>query len=355
MKRNVYPLPRHSVLAVLALLAFMGVASGLRAWVPWSESSDLAARVRYFAAHRDEFEVLFFGSSQVRRSLAPAVIDAELQRRGHPLRSFSFGTEGMNGYEADALLEDVLDMRPRRLTWVFVELRYWHLDGVADPRNHFTDRMVHWHTLRQTAAVLRSLGGRTEPLAHRIWRGWVHLQHGFWHFTSLGQGARSLSVRVDPPVPAQRIAAERGFASLDEWPSPHAEEARSRFLHALDPYRQRVARLSRFRGGAVHSELTDRIDLDFLRSQAQRVRAAGAELVYFVTAIPDAAPELRELERSGSLPAPLLSFNSPARHPELYRVDHRYDGDHLNRRGAEVMSRAFAARFARMLEDPPGR
>ena len=42
-------------------------------------------------------------------------------------------------------------------------------------------------------------------------------------------------------------------------------------------------------------------------------------------------------------------MNSPTRYAELYRPNRRFDGLHLNRRGALEFSRAFAARFARAI------
>ena len=55
--------------------AFLALAAGVRTQVPWVATSGLRAKVDGFAAHRDEYDAVYLGSSHVFHSFRPDVID----------------------------------------------------------------------------------------------------------------------------------------------------------------------------------------------------------------------------------------------------------------------------------------
>ena len=70
------------ILPVIAFAAAFAVVAGVvGAFVPWPEHDELAARVAWFSDHRDEFELLYFGSSNFRLGLNPQQIDRRLSAR----------------------------------------------------------------------------------------------------------------------------------------------------------------------------------------------------------------------------------------------------------------------------------
>ena len=71
-------------------------------------------------------------------------------------------------------------------------------------------------------------------------------------------------------------------------------------------------------------------------------------------AVPRPTPALAALGESGAV-LPVLTFNSPEHYPNLYRVDSRFDGLHLNASGAREFSRHFAERLVERLEQPATR
>lgn len=342
---------RALLLSAASVTAFAVVASLLQARAPWPDTSGILARLLHYEEHADDYDVLYFGSSQVRNSVIPEAVDEHMATRGHEIHSFSFGTEGMHGYEADLLLDDILRHAPERLRWVFIELRYWHLDAIANPLNHYSQRMVNWHTPRQTRLALRDLLERPEPWSLRLRRAGTHIAHALLRFGSVGRGGTFVtrgSGESRDPTANQAIAA-RGFLAPNGFPSEEAEAARKRFVDDLDGYQARVRALA---AGVVDPNYPSyQIDLDALEAQAARVRAAGAEPIYMVLSVPDLQPEVMVLASPGQISAPIWRFNDPDSYPGLYQVDHRWDHDHLNRQGARAFSRVLADRLATWIEE----
>ena len=164
-------------LSSLALACFAVTAIFLGRVAPYPRMGDLDDKLRFFEAHRDEYDVLFFGSSRVFRGVVPTVFDGEMTRLGVPVRSFNFAVDGMGCHETAALVRRVLGQRPGRLRWVVVELDGWSAE--LPPENRFKARPVFWHDGEETLSVLRTLA-RTEPSRRRRldWR---------WPTSSTGQ------------------------------------------------------------------------------------------------------------------------------------------------------------------------
>jgi hypothetical protein len=344
---------------LLALVAFAAVASLLRPLVPWTGGYGIAARVRHFAEHRGDYDLLIFGSSALHNGLWPSRIDARLAARGHRVHSFNFATGGMSAYEMTFLLERMLALDPTRLRWVVMELVPW------DPRlllvgNSFTERVVFWHTPAVTLDVLAALVHCPGRPRDRIALGGLQLAHAAWRFANVGRGedvaAAWLLADADRAGEERRVSTWRGFESADANPHPERERTRERFLRHLPAWRVQVRRLDAENAGArpftkAFSARAMLLEADrrLLRKQVALVRERGARPLFLVPPITGATPGIYALEEEGVLPD-LLGYNRPRRYPALYAEENRFDAMHLNERGAAAFSLLFADDFADWLE-----
>ena len=143
--------------------AFLLTCMGLHAVLPFPEITAVSQKLRFFAAHKDEFDTLFIGSSRFYFQISPAIFDGVLRESGSPTRSFNFGIGGMNLPESAYLLEQVLNTKPRKLRWVFIELG--ELQTNWPPEVELSRRALYWHDWRRTSLVLRKLlGAGTHPM-----------------------------------------------------------------------------------------------------------------------------------------------------------------------------------------------
>src|SRR5207245_5026117 len=101
---------------------FLITCAGLHAILPFPEiDGGVSQKFRFFAAHKDEFDTLFIGSSRIYFQISPAIFDRATRESGLPTHSFNFGIGGMYLPETGYLLEQMLKLKPLKLRWVFSE------------------------------------------------------------------------------------------------------------------------------------------------------------------------------------------------------------------------------------------
>ncbi|MGD2115648.1 MAG: hypothetical protein PVG07_11380 [Acidobacteriota bacterium] len=346
---------RPLALATLALAGFALTSALLGRIAPYPEMGDLDDKLRWLEDHGDEYDVLFAGSSRVLRGVIPEEFDAELARRGHPVRSFNLGVDGMGAHETDATLRRVLEGKPKRLRWVVVELDGW--TAALRPENRFKARVVFWHDLPETLTAVRTAALSGESPGARAELVSTHLLHCAARTTAAGRGRdlverwRSALRRLPTGRPGPDLDRGAGFEpfSPSAYGTPSTHPFRRRFLTMLPAYRRAVDRLPAANRAPV--ELSPP-DAHAVAEQTTRIRQRGAVPVHLITPTARPTPELYRLAAEGRVPH-LLAFNRPRAYPELFALEHRFDAEHLTTEGARRFSRLLAARFAdEVLADP---
>lgn len=340
---------RSFSLAVLFGLAFLATTASIRPALPWPRGGALDARMRHFISHVDEYDLVFVGSSSVARGFDPAVFDAALAARGQPLRSFNLGVDGMWPLEADYLIREIVRRRPARLRWIVIDL--FELDSKLDsaPASEadvFTERGFYWHDAWGLAQVLRRVFASGRGLREEARLAWAHVRLAAWRLGNLGQGDIALAAWwAGPDSEDAGIVQAGGFEAIDDLDQSVAGRIRAFYLANAARYESVIATLDESNARPEAPPETKGAEI---RAQAERLRAAGIEPLYFIPPIFRATPSLYGLAKATG--ASVLGFNSPARYPELYATEHRWDATHLNRAGVECLSRLLAERLADLLD-----
>jgi hypothetical protein len=108
--------------SAIAVTGFLIACVGLRAVLPFPEIDGGASqKFRFFSAHKDEFDTLFIGSSRIYFQISPAIFDRVTRESGLPTHSFNFGIGSTYLLESAYLLEQILNLKPRNLRWLFIE------------------------------------------------------------------------------------------------------------------------------------------------------------------------------------------------------------------------------------------
>ncbi len=342
---------RGAGLVALALVSFETVAAGLRALTPLPEEFGLRAKFDWFAEHKDEFDVLFLGSSRVFRGIDPRIVDAELAAEGVPLRTFNFGVGGLRRFEACYVMHRLLELGPARLSTVVVEAEPWE-PSTEFLMNTWSSRMVAWHDLEHTRLALVSVMAEDAPLAARIRKGWTHVQLFAMRLHVMGQGSRIvldlLGRSRDPwnrSMSADEIARAAGYQAYEEiadapvnaWQEAIAKDAEwpAKVMGHVARENDAAPDLARYNFAA-------------LRAQVGAIRAAGAEWIALSMPGNEGGPDDAALHARGDVPR-YLDFNRPGRYPEYWTPQARFDDLHLSRSGAQEFSRALAQALVPLL------
>jgi len=333
--------------ALVALWSLLGMFVDRLPGVQLDTGGYQRSKLVYFEAHRDEFDAVFIGSSQVLRHIHPPTFDEELLLAGHPLTSFNFGLPGMHFAEASHTVDWILDQEPARLKWLFLELR--QLDPRLFADNYLTRRQINWHTPRVLLQMCRTvLRSKREPL-EKLSRLGLHLHHFLYnrgHFAlGLPVASRLLGNAGDlDPFGARVHGCE--FIDVEARTDPALVKRHEEFLRERHTLGDRLEKLSRPSGDAVASPWL----MESLEDLVARIRAAGVEPVFVISA-PTWSAYSRFLDAAerGALPV-LFAYNDPVRYPRFYAAESLFDFNHMSSGGALLFTKTLARDFLRYLK-----
>jgi hypothetical protein len=342
--------------SAIAAGAFFLTCMGLHAVLPFPEIDDgVSQKLRFFAAHKDEFDTLFIGSSRIYFQISPAIFDRIMREEGSPTRSFNFGIGGMFLPESAYVLEQVLNTKPRNLRWVFIE--YDELQTNWSFKNQTSRRALYWADWKRTSLILRKL---TDAGTDTLWlpnlkklRDIVlcrkdeantrkqlifHTAQFEKHFANVARGADILdyfSRRDIRNWSANYLGvAGDGYIPKTDRMSASQTEAYERALALAMGTKPPVAFISSY-------------TVEACRRCAQTVRGIGAVPIFLIT------PSTTQFNIAyGENARPfgiLMAFNNLRAYPNLYRSSARRDQDHMIKSGAEEFTRIMAANFAQLV------
>ncbi len=336
-------LAKNSLYGAIALVAFLAASFAIHSLLPPVVPKGIAAKLEFFAEHKDEFDTLIVGTSRLYYSISPELFDQTTRENGLPTRTFNFGIDGMHPPENFYVIEQILKTKPRKLKWVVLEMgeiqTKW--DNVLG-----TQRVVYWHDWPRTTLTLKKA---LNPRGNA---------NGFIKATRLWVARRDLISNL--------FLFGKQFASVgrasDFFPSVQRErfgEAASELGPNRDGYRPAGDAMSAERAAIFREKLAQEVSearpkvLDPATDQAYReaasqIRQAGATPLFVVAPIiTQTTARFRQTP-----PAPLLSFNDSRKYPQFYDTKVRIDDAHLTRDGAAEFTRLLAQEFARSLRQP---
>jgi hypothetical protein len=339
--------------SVIGVAAFLVTCVALRAVLPFPEiDGGVAQKFRFFAAHKDEFDTLFIGSSRVYFQISPAIFDRVTRESGLPTHSFNFGIGGMYLPETAYLLEQILNLKPRNLRWVFIE--YDEIQTKWSPENQTSRRALYWADWKRVSLLLRKLtDSGTTPL-------WLPNPAKFREIAQRqndDKNTRSLLTFYVGQFEKNYTNVARAADVLDYFLSRDTRERRKSYLGAAsDGYVTRPNRMSPTQAAAYEHALaaamakTDTRPLspyavEGYRQCAQEVRNIGAAPIFLIT---PSTTQINLTAESTGLTGVVMAFNNPRVYPNLYRASARRDGQHLTKSGAEQFTQILAANFVEL-------
>jgi hypothetical protein len=372
---------RPTALILVFGAALWGAARVVNFCLPPIELPVIDEKLAHFAAHKDEYDTLFFGSSRTYRHLLPAQFDAATAAAGMPTKSFNFGIDGMFPPEDGYVLEQLFALKPRNLKRIFIEISF--------PRNHWSGmdpestRALHWHD-----------GPRMLQLTSDEFRRWAPLRLAYppqpnaslkpksWRKAisdsprEFGKWWRAMNEKKDGlPGQIERFSVHVGLFFRRSLGIGRVGELVASYSKAFNPRRSRPERLIKRTAlgpngdGAFpvqRMETSEPLFQEkFERFKAERLadpaplrslskgheadvlgmialaRRHGVKPILYIS--PEVIPCKRYPETETKVA--LFDFTEIAKYPELFNTELRIDLSHMNDVGAKLFTDAFARRF----------
>jgi hypothetical protein len=339
--------------SVIGLAAFLVTCIGLRAILPFPEiDGGVSQKFRFFAAHKDEFDTLFIGSSRIYFQISPAIFDRVTRESGLPAHSFNFGIGGMYLPETGYLLEQILNLKPRNLKWVFIE--YDELQTKWSPENQASRRALYWADWKRVSLLLRKL---TDAGTTPFWLSNPTRLRDIVLHQKDEKSTRSLLTFYAGQFEKNYANVARATDVLEYFLSRDTKERRASYLGAAgDGYVTRPNRMSPSQAAAYERALTTAMAqtgrrplspyaVEAYRQCAQEVRNVGAAPIFLIT---PSMTQIAIAAEGTELTGVVMAFNDPRAYPNLYRSSLRRDGQHLTKSGAEEFTRIVAANFVEL-------
>ena len=331
-------------LSAIATIAFLATCGALHMLLPAPNVSGITTKLRFFAAHQDEFDTIFVGSSRIYAGVSPSTFDQIMASAGTPSHTFNFGVNGLYPPERFYFLEQILALKPRKLKRVFVEMDDVQVTWLPDEQT--SQRVLYWHDWKRTRIILQKILKLDVPghlkwklRAFRKWRGTIAL-HLMLFATNFGNCGRALDLAESWASGNQIDLSELGPRQDGYFPQ-FAEISGEQ----LSEYQKILARAQAAQIGDV---VLDDYAARAYRRLAQRIQSAGATPVFIVTPVYPQMPS----KFPGPAPGLVLSYNNPTRYPAMYRLETRTNQYHLNSTGAEQFTRLLTEDFLRSSRQP---
>lgn len=110
---------RQSIGGCLGLILLLVDASPARSE---QEVSAVAHKLQWLEQHKDDFNIVFVGSSRVFHGLSPKLFDEVASTRGQPWHSFNLGMDKMGMAQSMKIIRQLVATGPRNLRYVFFEM-----------------------------------------------------------------------------------------------------------------------------------------------------------------------------------------------------------------------------------------
>jgi hypothetical protein len=339
--------------SAIAATAFLVTCTVLHAILPFPEiDGGVSQKFRFFAAHKDEFDTLFIGSSRIYFQISPAIFDRVTRESGLQTRSFNFGIGGMYLPESAYLLEQILNLKPRNLRWVLIE--YDEIQTKWSPENQTSRRALYWADWKRVSLLLRKL---TDAGAGPLWLANPAKLRDIVLRQKDEKNTRSLLTFYATQFERNYTNVARAADVLGYLLGRDTNDRRASYLGAAsDGYVTRAGRMSPSQAAAYErglaaataqpaTHLLSPYAVEAYRQCAQEVRNMGATPIFLIT---PSTTEINIAAESAQAPGVVMAFNNPRSYPGLYHSSMRRDEQHLTKSGAEEFTRLVAVNFVEL-------
>jgi hypothetical protein len=336
--------------AVMFVATFAIACAVLRRVLPGGSGLDKREpKFDYFAEHRDEFNLLFIGSSRTFRGFVPKLFDQLTHTAGVETHSFNFGLPGANAVDAQHTLGRVLALAPRHIDFVLVDPEGFSV--VPDDRNFRARSVIDWHEFAITRLVSEYVFESDRSAQDKASLLYSHWSSCAYNLSNVGRGLRwvdeSLGLRPSPETVAEMLGPDRdGYAPQGEEGSELGKRGQRFRKKKADEY---LAQVEEFRKQTTSNRPPAPEALALYRRIVERSQALGARVIFVIQPALYRQDDLIRAHERGDVPQ-LLRYDDPDRFPELYDVEHRYDATHLDDDGARVFTKLLARDFVDLLK-----
>ncbi len=341
-------LQSHAAALLVMIAAFLASAAILRQPAIKAQPQLMDLKLAEFESRRDEWNVLFVGTSSTYRSVNPTVVNASAARRGQHVDSYNFGMPAHSLPEMQVVLREIMEMKPTALKMVVLE---------PGPRlltngdNWKSVRAVRFHSPENLLPGLKHSWRISETWKWGLNETRKRIGSTGYNLTNTGMLA-SRFIRNDRQGENWE-AIEDGYLSSENDPSHGRIAVHEAFMTYRDLYAEALLKGKRHGGGDPDSKLPHGVG-DTLNDIVSFCAKNEIKLVLMIRPTlkePRYATQIVDWMKTSGTSQRVLNFSPLDSAPEIYDLDLWYDQNHLNEQGAAIFSERLGNEIAAILSE----
>lgn len=340
---------KYLIRSILFFLILSAIVFGSELLVPYYWGApQLVGKMTYYKQHKNDFNTLFLGTSQVYRQIIPSLFDTLTEGE---TRSFNFGIPGMSSLEMYAFYENLLkkDISPQ-IKYVFMQLlpvqsipdQYLHSERAKYFLNY------HYYTF---AVNYFKTGLHIYDDKHRekiIGNYTIAYREKIFKIALL---KKMLMFIFSPPKYDKKMLGKQsdGFYSLEEESllrisecvkCRQTSENINNNLKAVNTAYQNVALLK-----------ANKVYIQELNRLIEESKKRNIHLIFYLPPLEVVGghnhmmPIFHQINEKNK-----IYLANPIESPELYAVDIYFDTAHYNDKGAKICTAILAKKFNELLK-----
>lgn len=310
----------------------------------------ITKKLEFLANHKDEYDVLFLGSSRTYQQVMPSVFDGVMIDSGYSIKSFNMGITALTTPEFYFYLQNILKLNPANLKWIFFEF----IDNFNVPSNNLnTTRVIAWHTPKQTLWICHNILKLDLNPLKKIEYIYNHIIPLLYHLLNAGKAANLIRNFIGFP---EEIKLDKvsplGPMKDGHVPSEMLDgriQGRIVFLKNLESYQKSVESLKEKN---INSQNLTHSKDKLIKEMIKLIEDFGyTPLLLKPPSISQEEYLIREVYQKN---IQIFKFNDPNKFPEFYEIMTRFDRDHMTKKGSELYTKLLAQKFIIYLKEKNG-
>lgn len=316
----------------------------------------IANKERIFFDSGNKYKAVFLGSSRINHGIDPEVFDRTYRKlSGKKMRSFNFGISGGSVGEIYQTFIQVLDERPPELEYIVIELASvsTSLKKKFCQDNLHTNRNKYWLDLETLFFSLKNL--KDQKVGDDISRR-SKLRYGKNYVVNYAENIFNIGMYsgmysyMRNGYPAQKgVGPKRnGYNNINQLESSGAKRARKSFLKNKDQLVEKKKESVKYFENRSSSDKLNRSYFGYIQDMISRAKQENIKLIFLAPPLMavDSHEEIFPIIRA--IPAEnKLNLANAKKYPEFYKAKNIWDGNHLNDKGAKLLSDLLARKLVK--------
>lgn len=332
--RSMFRFLHRLLLCLCTAAGFAGMAALLHRLAPL-HVPEVTPKLDYLKAHLGDFDTVFIGSSRIYHGVSPRIFDATMSTSGSATHSFNLAINGMMPPESLQMARTLIALHPPNLRRLFLEVSSTR--DVPELKT-LTVRDIYWQDIEAL-----KYGIRRAPLDYRKLQGKYKWPKAWDDVTISALLFARNQFNIGRLIPTPDFATVPQERMGDSTLGPDRDGFLPELHPLTPPQRAKLEKgIQDVLNGTAKSRPRDPLNTAGYISIRNLLEKHGIQLVLITAPV-----TTRDFNAKQDAPAgeKVLAFDDPARFPELFTPEHRFDYDHLNGDGALIFSKELAAAY----------